>query len=290
MPLGQPEIRRFASQRLSLAYADWGNHDAPLLALVHGGRDHKRSWDWTADALKDEFHVVAPDLRGHGESDWASDGDYSMADYVLDLAALFKHLGKEPQTIVAHSLGGMVALRYAGLFPERVRRIVAVEGLGMSPRMIAEQEAKPVSERLRAWVDKRLANTERPLKRYPDIAAATARMREANPHLSEEQAHHLTLHGVRRHEDGSLSFAYDPDVFFFPATDISSAELRALWARIDCPALLLYGRDGTASNPLEDGRASAFRNAEVLYFDKAGHWLHHDRFEMFLAAIRAFIR
>ncbi|MEQ8749996.1 MAG: alpha/beta hydrolase, partial [Amphiplicatus sp.] len=177
MPLGQPEIRRFASQRLSLAYADWGNHDAPLLALVHGGRDHKRSWDWTADALKDEFHVVAPDLRGHGESDWASDGDYSMADYVLDLAALFKHLGKQPQTIVAHSLGGMVALRYAGLYPERVRRIVAVEGLGMSPRMIAEQEAKPVSERLRAWVDKRLANTERPLKRYPDIAAATARMR-----------------------------------------------------------------------------------------------------------------
>lgn len=290
MSSARPEIRRYESQRLSLAYADWGNHDAPLLLLVHGGRDHKRSWDWTAQALCGAFHVVAPDLRGHGESDWATDGDYAMADYVLDLAGLLRHLGKDPATIVAHSLGGMIALRYTGLYPERIRKIVAIEGLGMSPRMIAAMEATPVAERLRAWVDKRLANDGRSLKRYPSLADAEARMREANPHLSAAQVAHLTLHGVRRNDDGTVSYRYDPGVFTFPAIDISSAELRALWGRIECPALLLYGRDGTASNPLEDGRASAFHNAEVRYFDGAGHWLHHDRFEMFLAAIREFIR
>ncbi len=290
MSLSQPEIRRFTSQRLSLAYADWGNHDAPLLVLVHGGRDHKRSWDWTAQALKNEFHVVALDLRGHGESDWAADGDYAPGDQVLDLAAFMRHLDKDPATFIAHSLGGFITLRYAGLYPERVKRIVAIEGLGMSPRLHAAREEKPVDERLRGWVEQKLANDSKTPKRYPDIEAAKARMREANPHLLEEQVHHLTVHGVRRHEDGSISFAYDPGVFTFPAFDLSLNELKSLWARIPCPVLLLYGQDGTASNPLEDGRASAFRNAEVRYFEKAGHWLHHDRFEMFLAAVREFIR
>lgn len=290
MPAASPEIRRFTSQRLSLAYADWGNHDAPLLVLVHGGRDHKRSWDWTAEALRNDFHVVAPDLRGHGESDWSSDGDYAPSDHVLDLAALMRHLGKDPATFIAHSLGGMITLRYAGLYPERVRKVVAIEGLGMSPRMMAERRTKPVDEVLRGWVEQKLANAGKTPRRYPDLAAAEARMREANPHLSEEQAAHLTRCGVRRHEDGSVSFAYDPGVFSFPVLDLSLDELKDLWARIACPVLLLYGKDGTASNPLEDGRAAAFRNADVRYFDGAGHWLHHDRFEMFLAAAREFVR
>src|SRR5207244_9282227 len=116
----------FYSQRLKLHYVDWGNADKPPLLLVHGGRDHCRSWDWAAADLRRDFHVIAPDLRGHGDSAWAVGSAYSMIDYVLDVAALLKALDLFPITVIAHSLGASVALQYAGVYPEDVARLVAI--------------------------------------------------------------------------------------------------------------------------------------------------------------------
>src|SRR3546814_19606951 len=104
---------------MRLHYLDWGNSAAPTLILVHGGFDHARSWDWTARALAKDYHVVAPDLRGHGDSAWSAEGSYMIANCVYDLAQLIEQLGREPVILVGHSLGGSVALRYAGLFPDR---------------------------------------------------------------------------------------------------------------------------------------------------------------------------
>src|SRR5690348_9985859 len=115
-----PTSHYFYSQRLKLHYVDWGNPEKPPLLLVHGGRDHCRNWDRVATALREHFHIVAPDLRGHGDSAWAIGSTYSMIDYVLDVAALLKTLDMFPVKIVAHSLGGSVALQYAGIYPDRV--------------------------------------------------------------------------------------------------------------------------------------------------------------------------
>jgi pimeloyl-ACP methyl ester carboxylesterase len=110
-----PTSHSFVSQRLRLNYVDWGNSGAPMLVLVHGGRDHARNWDWVARAMRDKWHVICPDLRGHGDSAWSPDGVYSMPFYVSDLAQLIHQSGDAPVTLVAHSLGGAIALRYAGL-------------------------------------------------------------------------------------------------------------------------------------------------------------------------------
>ena len=134
-----PTSRVFFSQRLRLHYVDWGNPDAPPLLLVHGGRDHCRNWDWVAQALRKDWHIICPDLRGHGDSQWSPDGNYSMASYIYDLAQLMHQQALAPVTIVAHSLGGNICLRYAGVYPEKVRRLVAIEGLGPSPKVIAER-------------------------------------------------------------------------------------------------------------------------------------------------------
>src|SRR5207253_1819953 len=83
-------------QRLKLHYVDWGNAERRALLLLHGGRDHCRSWDWVAADLRRDFHLIAPDLRGHGDSAWAVGSTYSMIDYVLDLAALLKTLDLFP--------------------------------------------------------------------------------------------------------------------------------------------------------------------------------------------------
>lgn len=289
MTLPGPTSNAFISQRLRLHYADWGNADAPPLLLVHGGRDHCRSWDWVADRLRHDWHVIAPDLRGHGDSQWAPDGTYDTAAFVYDLAQLIHQLDAGPVTIVSHSLGGNVSLRYTGLYPENVRKIVAIEGLGPSPKARAEREAVPYADRWRQWnTDKRAAAGRLP-KRYATFDDALARMRAENTYLTAEQARHLTIHGMSRNEDGTWSWKFDNHLNVWPPFDIPADELARLWEAISCPTLLLYGANSGASNPEKDGRIVHFRHAQVAEFENAGHWLHHDQFDRFMAELAAFL-
>jgi pimeloyl-ACP methyl ester carboxylesterase len=284
-----PTTHSFISQRLRLRYVDWGNPDAPPLILLHGGRDHARSWDWTAEALRADWHVIAPDLRGHGDSDWSPDGDYGLQAFVYDFAQLIHQLKLAPVTIVAHSYGGAIALRYAGVYPENVRKLVAIEGLGWSPKMVAERAAVPIGQRIREWIEQKRAVAGRTPKRYASLEEAFARMREENNYLTEEQARHLTVHGAHQNEDGSYSWKFDNYFRVGPAFELSQPDTEALWAAIACPTLLLYGADSWASNPVEDGRVRHFANARVTTYEKAGHWLHHDQFDRFIADLNAFL-
>ena len=147
-----PTSHTYFSQRLRLHYVDWGNAGRPPLLLLHGGRDHCRNWDWTAVALRNDWHIIAPDLRGHGDSQWSPAGSYTMAGYVYDLAQLVHQQRLAPVTIVAHSLGGQIALRYAGIYPETVVRLAVIEGLGPSPRALAERGARTIAARMDEWI------------------------------------------------------------------------------------------------------------------------------------------
>lgn len=284
-----PTSHFFTSQRLRLHYVDWGNHDKPPLLLLHGGRDHCRNWDWLAAALRDDWHVIAPDLRGHGDSQWSPDGHYSMAAYIYDLAQLIHQQRLAPVTIVAHSLGGNIALRYAGIYPETVRRLVAIEGLGPSPKLLAERARLGIDERMRRWIDEQRELARRTPRRYASIDEACARMLEENPHLSPEQARHLTRYGVIQNEDGSYSWKFDNYVRAWPPYDMPQADIERLWNRISCPTLLVYGKQSWASNPAEDGRARHFRDARVVTVEGAGHWVHHDQFETFRQLLQDFL-
>ena len=289
MTLSGPTSHSYVSQRLRLHYADWGNADAPPLLLVHGGRDHCRSWDWVAEELRSDWHVIAPDLRGHGDSAWSPEGHYSSDAIVYDLAQLIHQLGYPQVTIVAHSMGGNVGLRYAGLYPETVRKIVAIEGLGPSPAMLAKHAATPFADRWRKWIaDKRIAAGRLP-KRYATIEDAYARMKGENAYLTDEQARHLTIHGINRNEDGTWSWKFDNHLNVWTVSDSPETTVQDLWGAITCPTLLLYGANSWASNPERDGRLVHFKHARVVEFENAGHWLHHDQFDRFMAELRAFL-
>jgi len=283
-----PVSRTFISQRLRLHYLDWGNPEKPPLLLVHGGRDHAHNWDWTAQALRDEWRVIALDHRGHGDSEWVSDGNYQASDMVYDVAQLVHQLDLAPVTIVAHSLGANVCTRYAGIFPEKVRKLVGIEGLGPSPQVLAEMTSRPLAERQREWIEKKRAAAGRTPRKYPTIEAALARMQEENTYLTEEQARHLTIHGVNRNEDGTFSWKFDPHLNNWPV-EVGFESVQDLWRAITCPTLLLYGADSWASNPEKDGRIVYFNTARVIEFENAGHWLHHDQFERFIATLREFL-
>lgn len=283
-----PTSHFYFSQRLRLHYVDWGNAGAPPLLLIHGGRDHCRNWDWVAARLADRYHIIAPDLRGHGDSAWAIGGGYDQAAYLYDIAQLVHQTGLAPVTIIAHSLGAGIALNYCGTFPETVSKVIAIEGLGASPKVIAEQAARRVDQRLRDAIKDRRENSGRAPRRYASLDEATARMAQENPHLSPDQARHLTVHGAHQNEDDTWSWKFDNHTRWGGGS-LSHADQHHLWRQITAPVLLARGAESWASDPVLDGRIQNFRNARLVNFEGAGHWVHHDRLEAFMAETEAFL-
>jgi len=272
------------SQRLKLHYAVWGDEANPPLLLIHGNRDHARTWDQVAVQLKKRFCVYAVDLRGHGDSEWSVGGQYSLPEFVLDVAMLGNELSRFPLTVIGHSLGGAVALEYSGVFPGNVSRVVAVEGLG--PRMT---EPTPASVRMRHWIGHMQDFDRRTTRRYASVEDAVRRMREENPHLTPEMAHHLTLHASRRNEDGSLSWKFDNYVRLHSPYEFNIAEAREIWNQIRCPVLLIRGSESWASDPESDGKASAFHDYKTVLVKDAGHWVHHDQLDVFMGVVWDFL-
>jgi pimeloyl-ACP methyl ester carboxylesterase len=284
-----PASSFYVSQRLKLHFADWGNEDGPPLLLVHGGKDHARSWDWVARVLRKDYHVIAPDLRGHGDSAWAIGGQYTLPEYALDLAQLIDTLGLAPVRIVAHSMGAAVSLLYAGVFPEKVSRLVAVEGMGIPQQVLARIEGREIWENIEDWIDQVRDCSRRQPRRYASIDEAAARMQSENGFLSPEQAHHLTVHGVARNEDGTFSWKFDNSSRPFFPQRLPSDAVESLWQRIECPTLLIHGTESWHGDPSLDGRAQFIRKSQVLAIEEAGHWVHHDQLEIFLAAVADFL-
>jgi pimeloyl-ACP methyl ester carboxylesterase len=284
-----PTSHLYFSQRLRLHYVDWGNESAPPLLLIHGGRDHCRNWDWVAERLQDRFHVFAPDLRGHGDSEWAAGGSYNELNYVYDIAQLVHQKKMAPVTIIAHSLGGSIALLYSGLFPDTVRQVVAIEGLGPSPQMQERMHQTPVEERVRRIILARREAAGRSPRKYPTIEDAVARMKEENTHLNDEQARHLTIHGAVQNEDGTYSWKFDNLVRLGGPAGLSTEEQRRIWSCITAPVLLVRGMESWASDPVADGRIAHFKNAKLANIERAGHWSHHDQLDVFMAHVNEFL-
>ncbi|MCY4129479.1 MAG: alpha/beta hydrolase [Gammaproteobacteria bacterium] len=284
-----PSSHIYFSQRLRLHYVDWGNDDAPPLLLIHGGRDHCRNWDWVASELRNDYHVIAPDLRGHGDSQWMVGGGYLHIDYVYDIAQLVQQKHMSPVTVMGHSLGGSISLIYAGLYPETVSRLISIEGMGAPPRWSDSGNQPKVESRLQNWVKNLRHLSSRVPRKYTSLEEAFHRMQTENPHLTEEQARHLTVHGSNQNEDGTYSWKFDNYVRTFAPIGLSDDEIQSLYARITCPTLLIYGKESWASDPLKDGRADVFRDVQVAGIDDAGHWSHHDQFDVFMNIVRSFL-
>ncbi|MFZ3033778.1 MAG: alpha/beta hydrolase [Parvibaculum sp.] len=155
--------------------------------------------------------------------------------------------------------------------------------------MIAERENETVDERLRKWIGELRKSSSRMPRRYASVEEAYKRMQTENPHLSPERARHLTLHGINQNEDGTYSWKFDNYVRTFSPNGFDVRATMQLWSKVTCPTLLVRGADSWASDPVADGRASHFQNAEVATIERAGHWVHHDKLDEFLALINAFL-
>jgi pimeloyl-ACP methyl ester carboxylesterase len=279
----EPISQFYYSHRLKLHFWDWGDNGKPNLILVHGGMDHARSWDRVAEAFLQDFRILAPDLRGHGDSSWAHGSMYSLSEYVLDISALADIVGRFPVYFIGHSLGAIVILQYAGIYPDRVKKLVAIEGVSAPPGV----QSRPANERLREWIEAMREYEKKSPRKYPSLEAACNRMLQANAHLSLDMARHLTLFGSNWNADGTLTWKLITvralAVFGFNMDDV-----RQTWSQIRCPVLLFRGVDSWTEDPAKEGHIRAIADHRLIHVPNAGHWLHHDQPDLFIEETRKF--
>lgn len=264
---GEPVSRRVAlGTGLGYHVLEWGGDDGALdhtVVLLHGFLD--LAWGWAPVAragLAGRFHLVAPDLRGHGDSDWiGAGGYYHFIDYLADLHQLVGQLGRARVSLVGHSMGGSVAAYYAGSYPEQIHRLALLEGMG------PPEQPDPVPDRVRTWLDSWRRAREKEPRSHADLAEAAARLRSHDPLLSDELARELAERGTTRLPDGRLRFKHDPLHLTRGPTPFRVAYAAEFWQRVTCPVLLV------------EGERSAFRHGAAEWDRRAAFLARAERVE-----------
>jgi pimeloyl-ACP methyl ester carboxylesterase len=268
------------------AWGEAARHAAPLV-MLHGWMDVSASFQFVIDAFAGERCVLAPDWRGFGLSARGPGDCYWFPDYLADLDALLEVLAPAaPVTLVGHSMGGNVALLYAGIRPQRVRAVVNLEGLGLK-----DSTPDRAPDRYAEWMD---ALKRPPAGRdYASLDEIAARLRKTNPRLSAAQAAFLAPHWSWPHE-GGYRIAGDPAHRIVNPVLYRWPEAEACWRRVTAPVLWIEGAQTDAYKWAGDAESLARRRAVLpdvrcAQIEDAGHMLHHDQPQACARLIEDFI-
>jgi pimeloyl-ACP methyl ester carboxylesterase len=251
----------------------WGEASAPKIFLLHGFLDTSATWADVAVALAPRFQVLAPDLRGFGETQWTNT-DYWFPDYVGDMDELARQLSPdEPLRLVGHSMGAQVASLYAGLRPDRVQKLVILDGLFL-PDMPAELAPK----RFRQWLEE-LRDLPKQ-KYYASYEELAGRIRKQHPQLSDERALFVAHGWGRKEPDGRISLCADPMHRMRGPGLYKAAESRAIWNEIAAPTLFVDAGKSAFAKVIGDEekavRRACFKSSMEVVIESAGHMLNFD--------------
>ena len=207
---------------------------------------------------------------------------------MLDLADLIEALDLKRITLIGHSLGGAIALRYAGAFPDRVQSLVAIEAIELP--IIRDERATPMPSptRLGNWVRAERARRGRSARNYASLADAERRMAEGQPDIDAATIAHLVGHSVIQGADGTWRWKYDNAARLRAPDDADGRDLDETLKAISCPTLLAYGDASWIPLP-PLARLALIRDHKVVIFPGASHWLHHQSRTAFIAAMGTFL-
>jgi len=262
---------------LRFHYTEWGAPAAPAVIFLHGITGHARTWDDEARLLADRFHVFALDQRGHGDSDPALDGDYSDAALLGDLEAFVEAQHLTRVSLVALSLGGRVAMNYAGRHPDRVERLVVVDiGPDIAPAG-------------RARVGGLMAHAP---ERFETLEEVVAYQRANNPRYAESMLRHRAQHAVRPLPGGGFTWKYDRALrdAIRQGRLRTPADLWPQWRAIRCPTLLVRGSDSDIlTEEIAKRMLEARPDARLAVVPGAGHTVPGDQPAAFQLLLREFL-
>ena len=262
----------------------WGTPGAPKLFALHGWMDVSASFQFVAQTLAKRWHLLAPDWRGFGLTDWpVADGrcgSYWFPDYLADLDALLDVYTEPGEAInlIGHSMGGNVACLYAGVRPSRVRRLVNLEGFGLPP-----SQPTAAIRQLGRWLDD-LQNVPT-LRPYASLDEVAARLRRTNPRLTQARAAWLAQRWARQASDGQWHLLADAAHKIANPYPYRLDEAMAVWRNVSAPVLHVEATDsevlqhfvGAQGKAAFRERFTAFPSLTEAFVADAGHMLHHDQ-------------
>ncbi len=270
--MSEPTSKRIALETgLSYHYLEWDSAASDhTLVLVHGFLDFASGWrSAVSSALQQRFHIVAPDMRGHGDSDHiGAGGYYHFLDYVADLRSFVGKLGRGTLSMVGHSMGGSIVGYYAGAFPETLEKVALMEGMG------PPETDTPAPDRVQHWVRGWNRARARKPHLYPSIEAAAEKLRHRDRKLSPKLARKLAEWGTRE-TDGGRFFKHDPLHLSQGPIPYSVDVALEFWRRITCPVLLVNGADSRMRLGAEEHarRVAGLRDYQEHTIEGAGHMI-----------------
>jgi pimeloyl-ACP methyl ester carboxylesterase len=276
----------------------WGEPgpDKVPLVMVHGWMDVGASWQFMVDAFDEDHYVIAPDWRGYGLTEGPPADNYWFLDYLADLDFLLDHYSAQaPVDLVGHSMGGNIAMLYAGSRPERIRRLVNLEGFGM-----AATRPSQAPKRYAQWMDelKAFHRGELALKAYDSADGVAARLMKTNKRLSQDKADWLARHWARRDADGKWRILGDAAHKITNASLYRVDEVQEIFKRITAPTLAVEAGDNSLDQWWKGKytlaefheRLKAVPSVRIAEVGDAGHMLHHDQPEELARLITKFLK
>lgn len=262
-----------------------------MLFMLHGWMDVSASFQFLVDSLQRDWHVIAPDWRGFGQTDFAASG-YWHPDYLADLEAILQHYAPlQPVNLLGHSLGANIAGIYAGVRPQRIAKLVLLEGFGMPASRPTD-----APKRYATWLDE----LQRPplLRGYASQPEVAARLQKNNPRLNDARALFLAGHWAAPDQGGNWSLLADPQHRLTNPTLYRVEEIMACWQAISAPVLWVeaknselvprFGPPDVAREEI-DRRIAHFADVTILMVENAGHMVQHDQPEILARAIESFL-
>ena len=253
------------------------------LVMVHGWMDVSASYQFVVDAFAREHYVIAPDWRGYGLTELPHQDNYWFPDYLADLDFLLDHhAGDTPVDLVGHSMGGNIAMLYAGARPERIRSLVNLEGFGMPatrPSQAPGRYAKWIGE-LKAY-----HRGELDLKSYDDVEGVARRLMKTNRRLAQDKAEWLARHWARQEADGRWHILGHAAHKIINASLFRVDEVLEIYKSIRAPVLAVEASDDSLGQWWQGKftlaeyheRLKAVPDLRLGRIEDAGHMLHHDR-------------
>ncbi len=297
-PIQKPSRSEFVPIRhLRYHVLQWGtpSPDKTPLVMVHGWMDVAASFQFVVDALHEDLWVIAPDWRGFGLTEALNTDNFWFPDYLADLDQLLDHyVGERPIHLLGHSMGGHVATMYAGIRPERIQKLINLEGFGMPATRPAQAPS-----RYAKWMNelKALQHGEIALKPYPSLEAVAQRLIKTNPRLGSDKAHWLAQHWARANAQGEWRILGHAGHKVVNAQLFKTDEAQAIYERITAPLLCVVANADSMSQWWRDSytlsefmqRIAAVPNLTHAVVEDAGHMLHHDQPEALARLIEEFL-
>ena len=263
--------------QLRFRYLDWGTKGLRPILFLHGGALTAHTWDLCCLALRDEFHCVALDQRGHGDTDWAPDADYSIGAQREDIRGFADRLGFDRFVLVGQSMGAINGLAFAVTHPERLSALVMIDA--------GPEVRRRGSSRIREFVN----GGAKPETLEEIIERALA----FNPRRDRQILRRSLMHNLRQQPDGSWSWKYDRRRFQRLYHDTHLAERRRLaddLANVTCPALVVRGAESDVFHQDDAERlAKNFPDGRQVAVAQAGHTVQGDNPKDLVAALREFL-